>query len=105
MAVTDTTGWRVKVIIFLAVILISVYTISWIFCSGSFVSLGANGYPSGMYNSSEPDMNIVSKIFGTITFAWLPNVYMLLIVDSFMALIWVVLIWIGYTLFKDWSPW
>lgn len=110
MAQTDSTGWRLRTIIICTTFLFSMYLVSGFFVvSSAVIHTPETGddiiLPTNSSDASSFKLSAIGLFLNTLTFAWIDNWVLSVILNFILGMCWIVNIFLLYTLVRDWSPW
>jgi hypothetical protein len=103
MVWTDLSGWRLKTIIFMVIVLGSIYVINALFVTN--MTLSVNNYQANGSNVPTRAPNAMQIFFSVMFFGYVQIGWLAFLLSMFTVICWVVVGYISYTFLKDALPW
>jgi ABC-type maltose transport system permease subunit len=106
MASNDQTGWRLRAIILLFIVISTIYLVNIFFVTGSNINT-INQVPQIITDNAsainyQPD--IWDYFTNIVFFNYIENAYILIFLNIVMASFWLAVAYISYTFVRDWIP-
>jgi hypothetical protein len=99
MGWTDYNGWRIKTIIFMVVVLGSIYTINLFFMSNMQIPI--NNFDANGTNIPTTAPNAMQMFFGVLFFGYIQIGWIAFLFSVFTSCCWVVTGYVSYSFLKD----
>lgn len=96
---TDQSGWRIRLLVFMVVVLGAIYVINLIFVTG--MDLSVNNYSANGTNIPTQAPSAMQIFFGVLFFGYIPVPMLGMLLSMFTMVCWLVTGYCAYSFLKD----